>query len=137
MQAASSDLDAVHSYCEHIPDNNTKIAEAVGPVVQKFMQEASGRLYDFYEKVHEQVIDVGISVDGTWTIPPTSLAWLYDCEDEGDYWCPESRTCILSEWICDGDMDCQTFGEDERNCGQRVNVLLVQVRSFSCYCVRN
>ena len=30
------------------------------------MQEACNRLHDFYEKPHDQVIDVGVSVDGTW-----------------------------------------------------------------------
>ena len=30
------------------------------------MQEASDRLHDFYEIPHDQVIDVGVSVDGMW-----------------------------------------------------------------------
>ena len=30
------------------------------------LKEACNRLHDFYEKPHDQVIDVGVSVDGTW-----------------------------------------------------------------------
>lgn len=30
------------------------------------MQEASNGLHDVYNKPHDQVIDVGFSIDGTW-----------------------------------------------------------------------
>ena len=30
------------------------------------MQEASKELHDFFGKPHDQVIDVGVSIDGTW-----------------------------------------------------------------------
>ena len=30
------------------------------------LKEACNRVHDFYEKPHDQVIDVGVSVDGTW-----------------------------------------------------------------------
>ena len=30
------------------------------------MQEAGKELHDFFGKPHDQVIDVGVSIDGTW-----------------------------------------------------------------------
>ena len=30
------------------------------------MQEVADRLHDFYQNAHDEVIDVGVSMDGTW-----------------------------------------------------------------------
>ena len=30
------------------------------------MQESRNRVHDFYEKPHDEVIEVGVSIDGTW-----------------------------------------------------------------------
>ena len=30
------------------------------------MHEAADRVHDFYHKPHHEVIDVGVSMDGTW-----------------------------------------------------------------------
>ena len=50
------------AYSEH----NTQIAEDVGQVVENIMQESRNRVHDFYEKPHDEVIEVGVSIDGTW-----------------------------------------------------------------------
>ena len=46
--------------------HNKQIAEDVSAVGLKITQEAAGRLHDFYQKPHDEVIDVGVSMDGTW-----------------------------------------------------------------------
>ena len=50
------------AYSEH----NTQIAEDVGPAIENIMQESRNRVQDFYEKPHDEVIEVGVSIDGTW-----------------------------------------------------------------------
>ena len=50
------------AYSEH----NTTIAEAVGPVVQKSCKKLAVVYMIFMKELHDQVIDVGVSVDGTW-----------------------------------------------------------------------
>ena len=67
LQTVTDSLDLLppitgRAYSEH----NKQIAEDIGPVTQNMLKEACNRLHDFYEKPHDQVIDVGVSVDGTW-----------------------------------------------------------------------
>ena len=66
LQIATASLDLLppitgRAYSEH----NTQIAKAVGPVVQNMMQESAHRLHDFYGKPRDEVICVGVSIDGT------------------------------------------------------------------------
>ena len=46
--------------------HNKQIADEVEKVGEKIMHEAAERVHDFYHKPHDEVIDVGVSMDGTW-----------------------------------------------------------------------
>ena len=67
LQIAMASLDLLppitgRAYSEH----NTQIAKAVRPVIKNMMQESAHRLHDFYGNPRDEVICVGVSIDGTW-----------------------------------------------------------------------
>ena len=67
LQTITASLDLLppitgRAYSEH----NKQIAKDIGPVTQNMLKEACNRVHDFYEKPHDQILDVGVSVDGTW-----------------------------------------------------------------------
>ena len=46
--------------------HNKQIADEVEEVGNKIMHEAAGRVHDFHNKPHDEIIEVGVSMDGTW-----------------------------------------------------------------------